>query len=223
MEQHAIDQHRITILEERVRALETLVRSRLGATLNTAVETSGLNWIYVDAEQVNDDIVDAITSMYIGRNYDGFRDHVQGQFPASVLLLGENGNVSRPAAAIIVKKHPCGNHIKLNIHKHRSLVTSHIAPKYTELLTSNIPHFTEISSGTLEDSIRQSGINNVTNPNIITFIAQIGSSRIVLDPCDTKCRMHPLANGDPCPVGSYITQSGKRMALYGNPSIENNM
>ena len=223
MEQQAIDHHRLTVLEERVKALEALVRSRLGATLNTAVETTGLHWIHVGADEVNDDIIEAITSMYIGRNFEGFRDHVQGQFPASVLLLGENGNVSRPAAAIIIKKHPCGNHIKLNIHKHRSLVTSHIAPKYIELLTGDVPHFTEISSGTLEDAIRDSGVNNVTNPNTITFIAQIGSSRIVLDQSDSKCRMHPLANGDPCPVGSYITQSGKRMALYGHPKVDTNL
>lgn len=209
---------RLNLLENKVNILEQIIKNRIG-TINT-VEQNGLYWINVSSEEINDAIIEAITSMYIGRNYEGFRDHVHGQFPANVLLLGENGDVSRPAAAIIIKKHPCGWHIKLNVHKYRNLVHSHIMPKYIELLSDKTNnYFTEISSGVLEEGLRNNGIQNISDSNTIAFIAQVGQTRIITDECDQRCRMHPLSNGDPCTIGSYITQSGKRMALYGNPRV----
>ncbi len=209
---------RISMLESKVNTLEHIIKTRFGNPISN-VESQGLYWIHVSSNEINDAIIEAITSMYIGRNFEGFRDHVHGQFPASVMLLGENGDVSRPVAAIIIKKHPCGWHIKLNVHKYRSLVHSHIMPKYIELLSDTSNHyFTEISSGVLEEGLRNNGISNISDPSVIAFIAQVGQTRIISEESDQRCRMHPLSNGDPCPVGSYITQSGKRMALYGSPT-----
>ncbi len=209
---------RVQSIESRVRVLENMVFNSSKAPNNYAV-LENLKWIFVDFREVTDDIVDMIINLYLGRNFEGFKEHILTQFPASLYLLCESGNVNLLHAAIIVKSHPCGQQIKLNVVKNKVLVSSHISKKYHQLLSCKRHFFCELGSGVLQSELRKMGLVNETNVRVITFVSQVGIGRIIRNEDDLKKR---CSNG-PCElnIGSYFTNSGKVMNLFGIADVPN--
>ena len=199
-------------IERRLAELEKLIIPRRQET----IDVDSLVWLYVSEHEVNDALIESILSLYSGRNTNAYEEFFRSLFPASVYILVADTNRA-PLAAIVVRVHPCGKHIKLEIHSSKQIASA-VAKKYIELLQSEEVHFCELGNSQIEMQIRED-IDNIRDPKLISFLSQIGRSKILSDLDDPRRISFCLPNGSPAPLGSYLTNSNKRLCLYG-PRLE---
>ena len=210
-------------VEKRVEEIEKIVKAcmhhRKSSWSSSDAASSSKNWVFVDEHEVNENLIQSLLSLYVVKNIIGYEEFLRSLFPASLHLLAIGDDLSNPVAAIVVKRHPCGKHLKIAIHASRALVPA-VAEKYIELLLDPLDiHFCELGNGQLETEIRKH-INNVGDIDVVSFISQIGRSRIIQYDEDPRRKLYPLHDGSPCPIFSYLTSSNKRLALYGNGLIK---
>ena len=218
-----LDANSLSFMEERLQSVEerlNKIEKRFAKKDEDAkvVAIRGSNspnlWAFVHAKEVNDDLVNSLLALYIGKNFMGFREFLLSQLPFAVYLLGNGNDVCSPLAAIIVRTTEHGHQLKLSIHSSRTLV-SVVAGKYVELLRQECDTFyCELGSSSLETIVR-SCVDNVKDVEVVSHVANVPKSRIIVDEDDGRRAFHSTGDGSPAPLGSFLTLTNKRLALFG--------
>lgn len=163
-----------------------------------------------------------IVGLYHGRNVEGFANFVSSTLACSttahILLPNKTCPSERVLAAILVKRMPTGQRIVLELHSSLQYIPL-VADRYMELFESGDSVFAEIGSGPLEDELRESGERCITDSRIICYISHVPPKMVIMNPADPRRFAYATHDGSPAPLGSYITNAGKRMCLYGSPHI----
>ena len=210
-------EERLQSVEERLNKIEKRFAKKDEDAKVVAIRGSSNSsnwWAFGDAKEVNDDLVNSVLALYIGKNFMGFREFLLSQSPFAVYLLGNGNDVCSPLAAIIVRTTEHGHQLKLSIHSSRTLV-SVVAEKYVELLRKECATFScELGSSSLETIVRGC-VDNVKDVEVVSHVANVPKSRIIIDEEDGRRAFHSTGDGSPAPLGSFLTLTNKRLALFG--------
>jgi hypothetical protein len=228
---------RILTLERRVSYLEDIIAS-LNKDLDDSSEVEEDSNSDTDEEPCKEDspqwkvvstrdtsisqLTAVVVGLYHGRNVEGFTSFVSSTLSCStsahLLLPNKTCQPDRVLAAILVKRMPTGQRIVLELHSSLQYLPL-VADRYMELFENGDNVFAEIGSGPLEDELRESGEQCVTDSRIICYISHVPPKMVMINPSDPRRLAYATHNGSPAPLGSYITNAGKRMCLYGNPRV----
>tara|TARA_B110000858_G_scaffold50737_2_gene58719 strand:+ start:1703 stop:2419 length:717 start_codon:yes stop_codon:yes gene_type:complete len=225
---------RVEAIEERLATIENLIAKgerSLPLALSTRPSPDETRhkkkkWIFVEENEVNEDMLETIFDMYIGKNFAGFREHVLKQIPFSLHVLGYEGDVSSPQAVIILRKFsPNSTQIKLTVQRSKTLI-SEVSKKYCELLSGSGPseelYFAELGTGPLVANIRSQmedvkacAFTQVECTKTICDVAQVSLPQIILSESDPRRSMYTSASSS-CPLYCYVVNAngGKLMSMF---------
>lgn len=205
---------RLTRVEDRLTKQEKFYGGYAPPPPNSK-EMIGFTWTYVDTHEVTEELVDNVLALYLGKNVASFTSYIESLAPFSLYLLGEGGSVASIFAAVVLKDHAFGTHIKLSIHKNRHYI-SEIAKLYLKLFASSERCYFAELSGPLEVAVRKNGVDNICDASVIQRVCGVRREAILNSEDDPRRQEHLMSDASPCPLGSYlVSATGKRLALYG--------
>lgn len=225
---------RLSELEQRVGFLERAIAERDKDTSyddssddsnsSRASSASSSAWTLIEAGHADlTELTAQIISLYFGKSIEGFANFIATSLrSADTHLLTSRRRRRRGnnnlLAVILVRPTPLGKRIVLELHASADVIPA-VADKYIDLFSGETSTFAEVSAGALEDELLDAGMTNVTDTDIVSFVTHTPPARIFSYSRDPRRYSHPRHSGQPAPLGSYITLSGKRLSLFGRPSI----